>query len=132
MALDIKATLRVFSKVHPLPDLINTIGEPTSGFSIGDKFSKGRKSREHTYWSFDSSNINPKNGFDEHLAEVLSFFELKKNQILKLRNEGCDVNIFCMLASDNGQGGATLSSETMSKLSEFNLDLIFDVYADCD
>jgi len=49
MALDIKATLRVFSKSHTLPELINAIGEPSNGFSIGDQFSKG-KSREHRYW----------------------------------------------------------------------------------
>jgi hypothetical protein len=130
MALDIRATLRIFSKSHTLSELTNLMGEPAKGFSIGDKFSKGKKSREHSYWSFDSSNIAPKSSFDDHLAEVLGFYEIKKGEILKLRDEGCAVNIFCLFSSDNGQGGTSLPSKTMGKLNELNLDLVFDVYAD--
>lgn len=130
MALDIKATLRVFSKKHALSELTGVIGEPKKGFSIGDKFSKGKKVREHTYWSIDSSNIEDRDSFDNHVCEVLNYYDLKKGELLKLRNEECEVNIFCMFASDNGQGGATLSADTMERLSKFNLDLIFDVYAE--
>lgn len=130
MALDIKATLRVFSKKHALSELIDVVGEPNSGFSIGDKFSKGKKNREHTYWSIDSSNIEECGSFDRHVLEVINYYELKKNEMLKLKDEECVLDICCMFASDNGQGGATLSADTIERLSKLNIDLIFDVYAE--
>ena len=130
MALDFKATLRVFSKTHSLSELASVLGKPKIGFSIGDEFSKGKNVREHTYWSIDSTNIEERDSFDNHVSEVLNFYDIKKDELLRLRSESCEVNIFCLFASDNGQGGAKLSADTMERLSKLNLDLIFDVYAE--
>ena len=74
MALEIRVTLRLYSKNHALSELVNILGEPSKGFSIGDTFSKGKKTREHTFWSFDSSNISSKKCLDEHIKEILFFF----------------------------------------------------------
>lgn len=131
MALDIKATLRVFSKKHTLLELNSIIGDSSNGFSLGDDFSKGTKRREHTCWSFKSSSVCSSKNFDDHLVEVLNYCEIHKNEISKLRKDhGCIVNVFCMFSSDNGQGGGILSANVMEKLSKLNLDLIFDVYAE--
>lgn len=130
MALDIRATLRVISTKHTLAELRCTIGDPKHGFSIGDEFSKGKKNREHTYWSFDSSGISERRSFDKHLSEVLDFYELRKIEMITLRQEGCVVNVMCLFSSDNGQGGAELSSKTIDRLSKLNLDLVFDIYAE--
>lgn len=132
MALDFRATLRVFSKTYTLPEISKLLGEPVSGFSIGDAFSKGKRKRDHTFWSFDSSHIDSKSEFSAHLTEILNFCDSNKDGLLKLKDDDCTMNVFCFFSSDNGQGGATLPAGIMHRLSGLNLDLIFDVYADCD
>lgn len=132
MALDFRATLRVFSKVHTLAELSKLIGEPSGGFSIDDGFSKGKRKRDHTFWSIDSSHIDPKSEFSVHLKEILNFYDSNKDGLSKLKGDGCTINVFCLFSSNNGQGGATLPAEIMLRLSQLNLDLVFDVYADCD
>lgn len=132
MALDIKVTLRVFSRNHSLSYLNKTIGESSNGFSMGDKYSKGKQVREYSHWAIDSSNIDSRNDFDTHLSEILNFFDKKKKTFLQLKGEECEIDIFCFFSSDNGQGGAKLSAETMSRLTEEKLDLVFDVYAEPD
>ncbi|WP_158307896.1 hypothetical protein [Pseudoalteromonas sp. BSi20652] len=41
--LEMKATLRISSKSLTLDHLVQYLGEPTRGFSIGDEFSLGKK-----------------------------------------------------------------------------------------
>lgn len=130
MALEIKATLRLFSKTHTLSVLTDLLGEPTIGFSIGDLYSRGKYNRDNTYWGFESSNIKANQNFDEHIIEILSFYDQKNSEFTTLRSEGCIANVFCLFASNNGQGGATLSSVTMKKLHKLKLDLVFDIYAE--
>ena len=130
MALEIKVTLSLHSKNHTLNDLIDILGEPVKGFSIGDKFSKKVKVRETTYWSIDSSKIDERKVLEEHLKEVLNFFYLKKNDFLKLRAEGCELGIICLLFSDNGQGGTSVPSKMLGELHELGISLDFDIYAD--
>ena len=129
MALEIKVTLGLYSKNHSLNDLIGILGEPVKGFSVGDKFSKKEKVRDLTYWSIDSSKEDGKKVIEDHLAEVLSIFHLKKNEFLKLKSEGCKLEIVCLMYSDNGQGGASIPSKLLGELYEIGIDLNFDIYA---
>ena len=50
----------------------------------------------------------------------------------KLKQGQCNVDITCMLDSDNGQGDTKISALSMERLSKLGLDLTFDVYADCE
>ena len=132
MALDIKITLRVFSKTHTLAELTKILGEASAGFSLGDTYSRESKNREYTYWSFVSPSIGNCLSLDQHLEQILQFCKCKHNELLMLRKQGCNIDTFCMLASDNGQGGAFLSTQSMGQLAENDLSITFDVYADYD
>ncbi|TQV78280.1 DUF4279 domain-containing protein [Exilibacterium tricleocarpae] len=129
MALEVKTTLRVYSETLLIDDFKEILGEPSRGFSRGDPWSKGKRFRKHSYWSL-SSSIERTCSFDNHLSEILDFAESKKEEIIDLRSKGCDIDISVFFDSDNGQGGAILSSSTMKRLSDLELSLVFDVYAD--
>jgi len=126
--LEIKVTLRISSTKYALQYFQQILGEPTTGFSIGDEFLSGKRQREFTLWALESSNL-PSDDFDTHLAEILNFLDAKYLDISKLFSD-YEMDLFCMFSSDNGQGGAVLSANTMKKISSYNLNLVFDVYVE--
>ncbi len=132
MALEIKATLRVFSEDYSLSELSKLLGKPSKGFSNGDKFSSGKKTRDISFWSFETTHVDPRESLDNHLSEIIQYVEGRTEAFSKLKKSNCKIDITCMLDSDNGQGGARLSINSMKCLSELGLDLSFDVYADCE
>lgn len=125
--LDTKVTLRVFSNCIDLLAIKEVLGEPSKGYSKGDSFSKGNKTRENSYWSLESS-LNPSAKFESHVAEILNYIESKADVFSRMQNE-CEIDLFCMLSSDNGQGGFSLPVSLSEKLSEYRLDIVFDIYA---
>jgi hypothetical protein len=126
--LEFKATLRIFSQGYTLVELTKILGDPTRGYSIGDSYSRNKKSREQTFWSLESSSL-PTDDFESHLNDITSFVNSKEQDLVNLRNK-CELDIFCMLSSDNGQGSATLPSQVLKKVSRYDLDIVLDVYAD--
>ena len=126
--LDFKVTLRVASDKHTLEEIKFILGEPTKGFSIGDDYSKGTRKRKFTLWSLESSK-SPDEILESHLEEILNYLDSRKLDI-SIFVDVFDADISCMLSSDNGQGGATLSAKLMKKISEYNLNLVLDVYAE--
>ena len=88
---------------------------------------KGDRKRKFSLWALESSKA-PKEDFDAHLGELLGFLD-DKYPLLKSFTD-YQIDVFCMFSSDNGQGGATLPASTMTRLAGYNLDLIFDIYAD--
>ena len=120
-----KATLRVKSEVLSLMEISNVLGEPTKGFTKGQEFGKSKKLRPHTQWTLVTDEdgfpiqacINKLLGF--YLAQDLSTIESK-----------IDVDIFCMLSSDNGQGSFTLDNTIYKKLLDAGISITFDFYSD--
>lgn len=123
--LEFKVTLRLSSKGYTLEEIKKVVGEPTKGFSIGDEYAAGKRRREFTLWSLESSKSS-QDDFESHLQEVLAFLETKYPDIQQLSNY--EMDLFCMFSSDNGQGGALLTAVTMKKISSYNLNIVFDVY----
>jgi hypothetical protein len=128
--LTFKVTLRVFSADYTLMDLTRILGEPTKGFSVGDTYSRGKNKREQSLWALESTSL-PTESFEVHLKEIINFLDGKVEEVAGLVAR-CKLDLFCMLSSDNGQGGALLSSLTMEKISRYNLDMQFDVYASAE
>jgi hypothetical protein len=50
-----------------------------------------------------------------------------KNAFLSLKEE-CDMDFFCYLGSENGQGGVVIPSGMSKQLSDYDLNLVLDVY----
>lgn len=125
--LDIRVSLRVSSEVVSLKELERLLGRASSGHSKGDAFSRGSKKRSQTVWILESSR-SPRENMEEHINEILCFIDGKKPEFTYLGST-CSFNLFCMLSSENGQGGAVLSPQILSRVSDYNLELVLDVYS---
>ncbi|UZJ45954.1 DUF4279 domain-containing protein [Marinimicrobium sp. C6131] len=126
--LELKATLRISSKELTLGELKKVLGDPTSGFSMGETFSRGAKKREFSYWAWE---LDPeiKVSLESHIRKILKILDAKQEQLSTIKNK-VDVDIFCRLSSDNGQGGAVFSSNLVKLIEPHGIDVIFDLYMD--
>jgi len=61
--------------------------------------------------------------------QVLSFLDARVDALSRIRQQ-CDMDLSCMLSTDNGQGGALLSDTVMRRLADHHLSVVFDVYSD--
>jgi hypothetical protein len=126
--LEVKATLRVFSQTYNFSQLKDFLGEPTKGFSKGDSYSRENKIREKSFWSIESK-VSPNEKFELHIMDIINFIKAKEAAFSTLHND-CEVDIFCMLNSNNGQGGFMLPYHLADEISKYHLDIVFDVYVD--
>lgn len=125
--LETKVTLRIFSTERTLTELNSVLGLPTDGFSLGDIYGVNGQYREQTYWSLESSR--PSNeGLDSHIGEIILFLDTKTGLAADFLDK-CNIDLSCMLYSDNGQGGTNLSLKTIELLYRHKLSIAFDVYA---
>ena len=124
--LEIKATLRISSVKYSLEEIKKSLGDPTLGFSIGDSCKNSHRKREFSLWALEST-VGLSEGLDAHVEKLVDFLDEKSEEIKHLRETQLD--IFCMHSSDNGQGGSSLSSGIIKRMSKYDLDLSFDVYA---
>lgn len=127
--LETKATLRIFSATRPLSELKGILGQPSRGFSKGDHSGPGGSSRQRTFWAWESRSPQTA-GLESHLQEVLVLIDSIKafDQIRK----DCEIDVFCMLSTTNGQGGAVVPHPLMARMAALELDLVFDVYGDSE
>jgi hypothetical protein len=122
--LDYKVTLRISSKDHSLEDLSSLLGKPSRGYSVGDLYSRENKNREFTLWCKKSSSSE---SFELQLIEMLNFLESNESIIINLK-ESCEIDLFCMLRSNNGQGATKLSSPLMRRIAYHDLNITLDFY----
>lgn len=128
--LEIKATLRVSSKELTLNELKSALGNPTSGFSIRDEFSRSRKKREFSYWAWE---LKPEKrvSLESHISKILQKIDAHKESFSAIKNK-VDVDVFCMLSSDNGQGGAVFSSKLIKLMEPHGINVVFDLYMESE
>jgi hypothetical protein len=126
--LTFKASFRVSSDTYTLAELNALLGESTKGYSKGEVYSRKNKIRELTLWCLESTAL-PTASFDAHLSNILDFLAGKEGILAQL-GANSEADIFCMFNSDNGQGAAILSPDIMTKLAQYHLRIVFDVYAD--
>lgn len=127
--LRFKASLRVFSEYFTLTELSDVFGQ----FSTGS-FSKGehwRKDKHHSYslWVLKSGV------FEADLNKVIETLLNKFESLEKLESdfiEKCNIDIFCMASSDNGQGELYIPISLMQRLIKNHIPIRFDVYSGAD
>ena len=124
--VEIKATLRVFSKELTLKKLKQKLGEPTHSYSIGDVYSRNKKKRDMSFWAMRSSR-SPGGTLECHIGEILTFLDSRVDELKTIRNK-CERDIFCMLSADNGQGSAVFSSRSTKLLAAHDIDVTLDLY----
>lgn len=126
--LKFKAQLRIWSKVYSLNDLKSYLGEPSKGHSLGDEYSRGKRVREESLWVLKST-LSSNDSFKDHLNQLIDFLDAKSDVLSSIKSQ-CQMDFFCMLRSDNGQGTTVLPLKVMKNLALYDLDLVLDVYVD--
>ncbi len=127
--IDIKVSLRIYSEVYSLTEVSEKLGcSEDFGYSKGDILSENSNSvYSETLWgkakhsiSFDKLNV--------YLDELVTWVNSRKVPFFELiHNSSIRSDLFIGFFSDNGQGGTEISAENMKRISEFGLDLVFDV-----
>ena len=84
--------------------------------------------RKFNNWQVHSSLEQSEIFLDAHLPSVLNIIEPKRVEILKLRDEGCDVGINCVGYYYNEHPGFHLSAKLIARLAAFSMDTDFDLY----
>jgi hypothetical protein len=124
------ASLRITSVTLRLPDLIAVLGEPTDGYSIGDRTSlrlPESTRRRHTGWRLRST-LPQERDLEEHIAEVVTFFEEHRAGLESVRAD-VDVDIFCgIFSGDGAQGGFALDQDLLRRLVDLDVVVVFDLY----
>lgn len=128
--LEIKATLRVSSKVLTLEEITRSLGEPTSGFSIGEKFSYGKRSREFSYWAWElEAEVGV--SLESHIAKLLDVVHGLEQGLVAIRDQA-KIDVFCRLSSNNGQGGAVFPASLMQQMADYGVDCVLDLYMESE
>jgi len=126
--LDSRASLRVYSSTLSLVEITNTIGvESSKGYSVNEPWDKyPDRIRKDSLW-LKHSTLADDVELVEHLLQHLNFIENRKDIFLSLRDK-CEIDLFCFLGSDNGQGGIYIPHNISKRLSELEIDLIVDIH----
>jgi hypothetical protein len=86
------------------------------------------KPREFNNWQVHSSLEQSEIFLDAHIKSVLDIIEPKRAEILKLRDEGCDIGINCVGYYYDEHPGFHLSAEIIARLAAFSMEVDFDLY----
>ncbi|WP_170166404.1 DUF4279 domain-containing protein [Lentzea atacamensis] len=120
----------MFSESLTLTELVAVLGEPTRGYDIGDLVSPRRPDgprRTNAHWSLGSAALRTQ-PLDEHVAELVTFVEAHSREFDALGDK-VQIDVFCgVFTADDSQGGFTLGSDLIRRLSALNLDIGFDLY----
>ena len=124
------ACLRICSKTMNVTEITNTLATvPTKAHDKGTPFSsRAAKSRlrQESLWLLESS-LDRLEPLDAHLEKLAVFIEEKAAQLKNLISE-CNIDIFCGVFSESGQGGFVLDSVLLKKISLLPIDIVFDIY----
>lgn len=79
-------------------------------------------------WFFSTQDMVKSRDVRRHLRFLLNTFKNKENEFNSLRNDGWSSRVYCFWESTEGNGGPIIDHWTMKLLSQFELDIHFDVW----
>ena len=131
---DYSVTLRVASKTLTTSEISERMGcSATDSYEMGQLISNRTapaRYREEALWRL-VADLRGSEDLTDRLEYFVRFISEKKAAILTLQ-ENCDVELYCSISSDNGQGGFTLNSRLLSHLASMDIDIVFDLYLTAD
>ncbi|MGP0018625.1 MAG: DUF4279 domain-containing protein [Candidatus Sulfotelmatobacter sp.] len=135
-----RATFSVFSTSLTHQEISDRLGlQPTRTHTKGQP-----RGARRTDGSIDLSNVWQDSAWQltsplgrdrilaEHINWLLDTIEPKADAIKALRTECSLIRLFCGFASHDGQGGFTLDTDTLGRMSELGLNLELDLYPPSD
>jgi hypothetical protein len=124
------ASLRIQHKVLPASAVTERLGiAPSDSFEVGDPFGRGTQSRTHSSWSLDSGGSREGDDLESHLRELLDRVLPLRAPLSDLAAEGYDMDWWCFIGEEDGQGGVTLSDALLRDLAVLPVSLALDIYA---
>jgi hypothetical protein len=129
--LEIKVSLRIYTHGLGLDGVAAKFDcKEDFGYSEGNSIGCGEKKYySETMWGKNSS-CDVSDSIDMHIIELLDWLEQRKSEYHDLASKVIvKSDICCYLYTDNGQGGAAISSDVIKRLAIFDLDVVIDVYA---
>ena len=124
------ASLRIQHERLPARAVTERLGiEPSQSFEVGDPFSRGTRSRTHSLWSLESSRSKAGDDLEGHLRELLDLMLPLREPLSGLAAEGYDMDWWCFIGEEGGQGGVTLSDSLLRDLAVLPVSLSLDIYA---
>lgn len=119
-------TLRIFSdSLHP-DEIGEILGIKATEARPRDLNSKYRPRREHNFWGWDTRTCKSTENLD-HIKKVIDILDGKEDRLDKLRDLGCDLDLYSFWVG-NGQGGPFLDISTMRSLCDLGLEIGWDTY----
>jgi len=123
-----KCTLRVSSKTTSVTEIQAKIGAtPSKAFLPSEPVSRMNPKPRGVYLALFESDALPNAPLDEHIARVLQVAHKHPDAIVALRVT-CDIDVFCMYASETGQGSLELSPVLLRDLANLEVPLVIDLY----
>jgi hypothetical protein len=124
------ASLRIQHGSLPARAVTERLGiTPSDSFEVGDPFSLGTRARTHSSWSLDSSRSKEGDDLEGHLRELLDRVLPLRAPLSDLALEGYDMDWWCFIGEEDGQGGVTLSDALLRDLAVLPVSLALDIYA---
>jgi hypothetical protein len=124
-----KASFRVLSLSLTCSEITEMLGtQPTWCMDKGDLlYPKAAGNRaEHSLWNKESG-LEDACPLDEHVSVLVDFVEGRLEKLRQM-SPRCWFSIFCGFSSRSGQGGFTLESSLLLRLTMLPIDLILDLY----
>ena len=98
--LRFRAQLRVWSTVCTLTEIENVLGAPSKGHSIGDEYSRGKKTRTESLWALKSS-LERGDTFEAHLNQLIDFLDEHCAALANLKNS-CEETVLILFMLQDG------------------------------
>ena len=123
-----KCALRVSSKTTSVAEIQAKIGAvPSKALLASDPLSKTNPKPRGVYLALFESGALPDAPLDEHIGRMLQVASRQPDAIATLRAT-CDIDVFCMYASESGQGSCELSPILLRELANLGVPLVIDLY----
>jgi hypothetical protein len=123
-----RCTLRIRSEAVPLATIVATMNAaPTRGHDASDAVGRTHPRRRGDALACFESSLPGTAPLHEHIEELVELVRARAGAIASLRAT-CDIDLFCMVASENGQGSCILEPALMGELATLGLSLSLDLY----
>lgn len=124
-----KACLRIGSTAGSAAHITRTLGiAPSSSHDVGQPRShRDPRPWTSTHWALDS-DLPDTRSLEDHLAHLCDEVEPHAAGLSRLARDGYDIDWFCFVDIENGQGGVSLSPALLQRLAALPVELDLDIH----
>lgn len=124
------AALRIYTSLLSIAEISGALATvPTDSYDKGTPVSPSNAVsplRGEALWLLDSG-LDKAQPLEAHIMRLAEYVEQKLPVVEKLLLN-CEIDIFCFVASKNGQCGFALEPDLLRRLTVIPMPLVFDIY----